>query len=102
MHVGALAETTFAKRKNWNATVSVLVHDSNENPLSNVTVSGTWSDGASGSGTCVTDGSGNCSFVKTKLTSSSVTFTQDDLVLTSFQYVPAENDVGTSIQIPKP
>ena len=109
MHVGDLTVSSSSSSRNrWNAVVTILVHDENENPLSDVTVSGTWSAGTSGSSSCVTDGSGLCTIDKNRIKStvSSVTFTLDDLVLLSFQYQPAENHDpegdGTSVQIAKP
>ena len=109
MHVGDLDSSSTPGSKNrWNAAVSILVHDESENPLSDVTVSGTWSSGASGSSSCVTDGSGVCTINKDKIkiSVSSVTFTLDGLTHPSSQYQPADNHDpdgdGTSIQISKP
>jgi hypothetical protein len=109
MHVGDLDSSSTLGRKNrWNAVVSILVHDESENPLSDVTVSGTWSNGASGGSSCVTDGSGVCTINKNKIKISvnSVTFTLDDLTRPSIQYQPVDNHDpdgdGTSILISKP
>jgi len=109
MHVGDLyGSSTTSSRNRWNAEVSILVHDENENPLSDVTVSGSWSNGAPGSSSCITDGSGMCTLKKNKLKSSvsSVTFTLEGLSQASFQYQPADNHDpdgdGTSFQIAKP
>jgi hypothetical protein len=108
MHVGDLDGSSAPKHKNWNATATILVHDGNDSPLSGVTVNGSWSSGASASGSCVTSASGLCTISKNNLKSgvSSVTFTLDNLTLTSFQYKPGDNHDpdgnGTSIVILKP
>ena len=94
MHVGDLdGSSSTGSRNRWDATVSILVHDENENPLSEVTVSGTWSNGASGSPSCVTDGSGMCTLNKNKLkiSVSSVTFTLGSLSHASIQYQAGDN-----------
>jgi hypothetical protein len=109
MHAGDLdGSSSPSGRNRWNAAVTFLVHDENENPLSDVTVSGSWSNGASGSSSCVTDGNGVCTLQKKRLKSnvSSVTFTLDGLSHASIQYEPLDNHDpegdGTSIQIAKP
>jgi hypothetical protein len=109
MHAGDLAGSSSASGRNrWDAAVSILVHDENENPLSDVTISGSWSNGASGSSSCVTDASGMCTLLKKRLKSgvSGVTFTLNGLSHASIQYEPLDNHDpegdGTSIQIAKP
>ena len=59
----------------WNAVVTVTVLDNADNPVSGATVNATWSNGTNGSGTCDTDGSGQCTISKNNLKSnvSSVT-----------------------------
>jgi choice-of-anchor B domain-containing protein len=65
----------------WNATVTVTVHDAGEVAVASATVSGSWSNGANGSDSCVTDGSGRCSITKNNVNRNrtSVTFTVDDV-----------------------
>ena len=94
MHVGDLVgSSSTGSRNRWDAAVSILVHDESENPLSEVTVSGVWSNGASGSSSCITDGSGVCTLTKKRLKSSvsSVTFTLDSLSHASIQYQVGDN-----------
>lgn len=97
-----------AGRNRWNASISILVHDENENPLSEVTVSGTWSGDASGNGTCITGGDGTCiiSLNQLKNNVSSVTFSLDDLTHAVNIYSPADNHDpdgdGTTIVILQP
>lgn len=94
MHSGDLDGSSSTSRRNrWNAMATILVHDGDDSPLSGVTVNGSWSSGASGSGSCVTSASGLCTISKNNLKSgvSSVTFTLDNLTLSSFQYQSGDN-----------
>ena len=109
MHVGDLvAASSPAARSRWNASVTILVHDEREAPVGGATVSGSWSQGASGDGTCVTDSDGMCSITKSKLKSnvSSVTFTIETVSHATTQYAPGLNhDLngnGTSVVVSQP
>ena len=109
IHSGDLDGSSSTSRRNrWNAMATILVHDGDDSPLSGVTVNGSWSSGASGSGSCVTSATGFCTISKNNLKSgvSSVTFTLDNLTLASFIYQPGDNHDpdgnGTSIVILKP
>jgi hypothetical protein len=110
-HVGDLeAASSPDSRNRWSATVSVTVHDTNESSIAGATVGGSWSSGASGSGTCVTDGAGKCSMSKSNIKGNvgSVTFTIDSISHPSISYLPSANhdsdgdSNGTSIQVSKP
>lgn len=108
MHVGDLDGDSTPKRKNWTAIISILVHDADESPLSGITVSGTWSSGASGSDSCVSDQNGLCTISKNNLKSSvpSVAFTLDDLYHSTYTYNPSDNHdpegEGLTLIIQKP
>ena len=111
IHVGDLdGSASAAQGGKWNATVAITVHDASENPVANATVSGTWSAGASGSDTCVTSGSGQCSITKNNINknSASVTFTVGNVTATGFTYdsganhEPDGDSNGSSITILKP
>ena len=92
---------------NWKATVTVSVHDTADNPVSGVTVAGSWSAGAKGSSNCVTDGAGQCAMSK-RSRNTSATFTVDGLSGTGFQHAAgSDHDVdggtdGKTITIAKP
>jgi hypothetical protein len=110
-HVGDLdGASAQGNRNRWDATVTIRVHDASENSVADATVSGTWSQGASGSDTCVTDVDGVCSVTKRNLKSgvSSVTFTVDSVTHASMSYAAAVNhdpdgdSDGTSITVFKP
>jgi len=104
MHVGALTGVGSAEnRGRWGATVTVSIHDANEAPVANATVDGSWSEGASGAGSCTTDSSGACSLTKSNLKSnvSSVTFAVEAVSHADTNYDPAANHdpVGDGTQV---
>jgi PKD repeat protein len=103
MHVGALVGSSAPSGNKWNATASVTVHNSSHGPLAGVVVSGGWSNGTSGSGTCTTNASGECSITKTALKSSvgSVTFTVSSLSLAGYTYQSSANE-ATTVRVVKP
>jgi subtilisin family serine protease len=94
----------------WRGTVTVEVHDAEENPIADATVSGTWSGGYSGSGECTTGSDGRCSIESGNIWrgQSSTTFTVDDIAHASFSYEPTDNhdpdgdSDGTSITVNRP
>jgi PKD repeat protein len=95
MHVGDLdGSSAPGKRNRWDATVTITIHDQDESPLANATVTGTWSDGATGSASCTTDGSGQCSVSKVNIKDGvgSVTFTVDMVTHQSNTYSSSDND----------
>jgi subtilisin family serine protease len=110
MHVGDLDGSSSVSTRRWNATITVTVHDANEAPLASATVNGTWSNGASGSDSCVTDSMGQCNLTKANIKSnvSAVTFTVDSLAHVTHNYLPPDNhdpdgdSDGTAITIVKP
>lgn len=110
LHIGDLDRSAVLARKKWRATVTILVHDANEQPVAGVTVYGKWTNGATGSPTCVTNSYGVCSVTKTGLTTGvpSVTFTVTKVVLTGAVYQSAANhdpdgeSNGTTILVLKP
>jgi hypothetical protein len=109
MHIGDLDGSSTGQNK-WTATVTITVHDSNHNPVANATVSGNWSNGASGTSSCTTNSSGQCTVTKTNIRRgrNSVTFTINNITRASFTYASANNhdpdggSNGTRIVIPRP
>jgi hypothetical protein len=82
MHIADLdSQRIDGQRNRWQASVWAEVRDGGGNPLPDATVAGTWSDGASGSGSCITAPDGRCELVKNGLkgTVSSVRFTVSSL-----------------------
>ncbi len=83
--------------------VTITVHDDDHNPVQGATVTGTWSDGASGVSSCTTDSSGQCTVEKQDVAkqTTSVTFTVNDVTHDMLAYVSADNDGGSDIVIQK-
>jgi hypothetical protein len=94
----------------WSATATVRVEDNLGTPLSGATVTGSWSDGASGTGSCLTDDAGLCSITKggLKNNASSATFDMTGIAgalpyNSSFNSDPDDGDSnGTNITIVAP
>ncbi|WP_051305386.1 zinc-dependent metalloprotease family protein [Desulfogranum mediterraneum] len=80
MSISGLNGNAAAIRNKWNATVSITVVDNGGGQVNDATVTGTWSGGATGSGSCLTE-SGLCEIRKNNLKSNvgSVTFSITDL-----------------------
>jgi hypothetical protein len=93
MHVGDLDGSSTPNGNRWNANVLITVHDGGENPVSNATVNGSWSNGASGSSNCVTNGSGQCSGSQENIRNNidDVTFTVSSVTHTNNNYNAAAN-----------
>ena len=110
IHVGDLDGATATVRKNWNATVTITVHNAGHSPVAGITVTGNWSGGTTGTSSCVTNGSGQCSVTSSNMNSkkTSVTFTVTSLSGTGYTYNsgvnhdPDGDSNGTSITVPKP
>jgi len=108
-HVGDLDGTSINNGSTWTANVTITVHDNNHNLVSNATVSGTWSNGASGIAQCLTDSSGQCSVSKGSIPkrTGNVTLTVDGVTHPTLTYDPANNrdpegdSNGTSITVSK-
>jgi hypothetical protein len=109
MHVGDL-DGTSTQQSRWTATVTITVHDANHNPLANVTVTGNWSNGATGTVTCTTGSNGQCTVSKSGIRNgrNSVTFTINNLARSNYTYASASNhdpdgsSNGTRIVVRKP
>jgi hypothetical protein len=92
----------------WRANVTIGVHDAYHTPVRNATVSGVWSNGASGSASCVTDIAGICHIMKSGLGTgiASVTFSVTSISNGADPYLPDHNHDpqgnGTTITLNKP
>jgi PKD repeat protein len=111
MHVGDLDGDSEAVRSKWTASVTVTVHDESCSPVSGATVTGSWSGGARGDGSCVTDGSGQCLISKgnLKMDVGSVTFTVNAITHASLSYdadrnhdLDGDDSDGTTIIVAGP
>jgi hypothetical protein len=110
MHIGDLDGVATLLAKSWTATVTVRVEDAAHFAVSGATVTGAWSGGTSGTGSCTTGASGTCTITKTNIAKrrSSVTFTVTGVTKTGASYSGAANhdpdgsSTGTVITIAKP
>jgi hypothetical protein len=109
-HVADLDGTSTSQGARWTAFVTITVHDSNHTPLANATVSGAWSNGATGMPSCVTNSSGVCTVSRNNLrnVTNSVTFTITNITHATLSYNAADNhdpdgdSNGTVIVVNKP
>ena len=110
MHIGDLDGTSTNQSGKWSATVTITVHDANHNPVANATVSGSWSNGITGTATCTTGSNGQCTVNKSNISngSHSVTFTVNNVTRAASTYTSATNhdpdgsSNGTRIVIARP
>ncbi len=114
MHVGDLDGTSGTiGGGRWRATVTVIVHNFQHNPVSGATVTGTWSAGDTNGRTltCVTDTLGRCTVTSGRLSLTSnadVTFTVTSVTHATRTYYSGANhdpdgdSTGTSITVPRP
>ena len=94
LHVGDLDGTKTVQTTTWTAKVTIRVHDAAEASISGVTVTGVWSNGATGTGTCKTASTGLCTLQKQSIpkTTKNVTFTVTGLTFApTGVYNPAAN-----------
>ena len=83
-----------AAKNRWVASATVVIHDdAEESAGAGVTITGSWSNGARGSGDCVTNASGVCTISKGNLKSnvSSVTFTVTGVTAANTSHDSAAN-----------
>jgi PKD repeat protein len=110
VHVGDLDAVGDTEKNNWWTTVTITVHDGSEGAEAGATVNVTWSGGASGSDSCVTNGSGQCSVISPNMhkKTGSVTLTVDGVVPSAGSYDSSANhdtdgdSTGTVITALKP
>ncbi len=93
LHVGDLDATKTIKASSWSTTLTIKVHNASHAVVSGVTVSGTWSNGATGNVTCKTSTAGTCTLSKSSIpkTTASVTFTVTGMTLAASVYAGSSN-----------
>jgi hypothetical protein len=112
LHVGDLdGSRANTNGKLWSATVAITVVDTAGMPVSDATVTGSWSAGASGTSSAVTNASGIATVQKTGLSrrnTPSVTFTVTGIAHATLSYNAAQNrdpdgdSDGTTIVVLRP
>lgn len=109
VHIGDLDGTWSILKKSWTARVTILVHDAGCKAVSGAIVTGNWSEGVSGAGTCTTNRKGSCTVSKNSipLGTSSVDFTVTGITKSGTSYLSLANhddeldSNGTTITIRK-
>ena len=111
MHIGDLdgAKVNTASNR-WRATVTIKVVNGSNQPVSGAKVTGAWSNGESGTGSCTTNTSGTCSINKNNIRRAvlSVRFTINNVTKSGWTYNAALNSDpdgdsnGTFITITRP
>ena len=93
MHIGDLDGSRITIKNRWVAIVNIFVHDEQEQPVANAQVTGTWSNGFNGSGTCTTDANGWCQVQSAEILkkTGSVDFSIDAVSHASLVYTTADN-----------
>jgi hypothetical protein len=108
--VGDLDGSSASSGSRWDASVVLTLHNGTENPIAGATISGLWGNGASGSGSCMTDTNGQCSISILGLRNSisSVSFTFTSVTKSGYTYQVGSNhdpdgdSNGTAIVVAKP
>lgn len=110
MHIGDLDGTKAMVGSRWQATVTATVHNGSHAAVAGAVVTGTWSGGFSGTGTCTTNSAGQCSVVTGNIQTNkaSTTFTVTNVSQSSYTYQSSSNhdpetdSNGTAITVTKP
>ena len=108
MHVGDLDLVGASQQTAWTAVVTVTIHDGDHTPLMGATVSGSWSNGPTGS--CTTNGVGQCLLSNAAIPKKigSITFTAVETTHPTALYRSADNhdpdgdSTGTTVRVRKP
>ena len=110
LHVGDLdGSTAIPQPKQWDAIVTIFVHDEYHAPVVNATVTGVWSS-KMGQGSCRTDNAGRCLVSKRKLKTNiaSLSFRITSITEATHPYQPNFNhdpdgdSTGTVIVVMRP
>jgi hypothetical protein len=110
MHIDDLDGVSSKAGKNWKASITIIVYNTDQKPVTDATVSGSWSGGYAGTVTCITDRNGQCTVTTSAIVGkqNSVAFTVDGVTHAMITYQPAANtdpdgdSDGTTITVNKP
>ncbi|MCB2204608.1 S8 family serine peptidase [bacterium] len=96
--------TTTQGKNSWYGHLTVTVYDENNQPADGVTVSVSWSGGATGSGTAQTNSSGECTVSTDRLGKnvSSVIMSVTDLTKSGYNYKQGLFSAATSATVNQP
>lgn len=103
LHVADLSGFATSLGNTWTATITITVVDALGKPVSDATVTGSWSQGTLASGSCPTNSAGQCSVTSGSIAKrqGSVTFSVTGITHATLSYDKAAN-VETSITVAKP
>lgn len=100
---GLRGEASKVSIASWEAKVTITVHDSLHQPVSDAKAKGTWSEGLPPSDECITGSNGQCDVTHViLLVKDSVTFEVTDIQANKMAYSPKDNEVDTTIVISRP
>jgi thermitase len=110
IHAGDLDGSSVTNKNQWTARVSVAVHDTNHQAVAGAVVTGLWSGGVTGAGSCTTAANGICAVTSTSIPkrAGSATFTVTGITATGLSYSSSQNhdpdgdSAGTAITVFKP
>jgi serine protease len=96
LHVGDMTGVLSVKGKNWSATVTITAFDQDNQPVSGVVVTGSWSGAKTGTASCTTGSNGACSVATGSMkTGTSVTFSVTNLAKDGYIYNSSANSVSS-------
>jgi len=109
-HVGDLDGSSTGNKGSWTAQVTITVHDTGHQIVAGAVVTGTWNSGASGTGTCTTNGGGTCVVVSNSMRKrvNTASFTVTGVAASGLSYSAGQNhepdgdSTGTAITVAKP
>jgi serine protease AprX len=110
LHIADLDAASIIYGGKWKTTVTILVKNSNGQPVANARVVAKWSNGTTGLAACMTNKSGICKIVKVGISvrTTSVTLSITKVLRSGLTYLPSANfdpdgdSNGTTIVITKP
>lgn len=111
LHVGDLdGSASNVSLRFWRASITITVHNATHAPAANAKVTGSWSGGPTGSSSCTTNSSGQCTVSKNLSRSNyaSATFSVTNVTLSGYTYDSSANhdpdgdSNGTSITVYRP
>lgn len=96
------ATTANVQGNKWTATVTIKVVDAANAPIANAVVNATWSEGGSGTSTCTTNTSGQCTITSDRINRNRPTtiFTVTGVTHSSYTYQPATSTDTLNINRP--
>ena len=102
MRVANIGTSSTNNGSNWTAHATPTVLDSTNAPVANATISWSWSNGASGSGSCTTNSSGQCteSVGGIPKRTGSVTFNVTTVTHTTLTYTTSGGQTAVTISKP--